>query len=157
MLVIIIQLTHIKDPSRFIGEPAGVQPLADPDVHKRRIAAASDVQREFADRRLAREWQTLAAMIRSYCRGHHGGATALCSACQDLHDYAHQRLTRCVFGPEKPTCVNCPVHCYQRDRRDQVKAVMRYAGPRMLWQHPILCLFHWIDGLRKAPAVPSRN
>jgi hypothetical protein len=24
--------------------------------------------------------------------------------------------------------------------------VMRYAGPRMLWQHPILSLRHWLDG-----------
>jgi len=25
---------------------------------------------------------------------------------------------------------------------------MRYAGPRMLLQHPILALRHWLDGLR---------
>jgi hypothetical protein len=30
---------------------------------------------------------------------------------------------------------------------------MRYAGPRMLWQHPILSLRHRLDGFRKAPAV----
>ena len=54
---------------------------------------------------------------------------------------------------EKPTCANCPVHCYQRVRREQVKVVMRYAGPRMLWQHPILSLVHWLDGFRKAPKL----
>jgi hypothetical protein len=54
---------------------------------------------------------------------------------------------------EKPVCVKCPVHCYQRFRREQVKAVMRYAGPRMLWRHPILSLRHWVDGFCKAPAV----
>jgi len=32
--------------------------------------------------------------------------------------------------------------------------VMRYAGPRMVWQHPILSLRHWFDGFRKAPARP---
>lgn len=33
--------------------------------------------------------------------------------------------------------------------REQIKAVMRYAGPRMLLHHPILALFHMLDGLRK--------
>jgi hypothetical protein len=31
--------------------------------------------------------------------------------------------------------------------------VMRYAGPRMLCQHPILSARHWLDGFRRAPAV----
>ena len=61
------------------------------------------------------------------------------------------RLERCRFGPEKPTCANCPVHCYQATRCEQVKAVMRYAGPRMMWEHPIMSLRHWLDGFRKAP------
>ena len=100
----------------------------------------------FADKRLAREWQTITAMIRCYCRDHHDTGTTLCTECQGLLDYATARLERCRFGSEKPTCVNCPVHCYQAARREQVRAVMRYAGPRMLWQHPILSLRHWLDG-----------
>jgi hypothetical protein len=35
--------------------------------------------------------------------------------------------------------------------RDQVKAVMRYAGPRMLWRHPVLAIAHLIDQRRPAP------
>ena len=100
----------------------------------------------FADKRLAREWQTIAAMIRCYCRGHHATGTTLCPECQGLQDYAAVRLERCHFGSEKPVCVKCPVHCYQPARREQVRVVMRYAGPRMLWQHPILSLRHWLDG-----------
>lgn len=68
-------------------------------------------------------------------------------------DYAALRLERCRFGVEKPTCARCPVHCYQRARREQVKRVMRYAGPRMIWRHPLLCLRHWLDGFRRAPAL----
>jgi hypothetical protein len=30
---------------------------------------------------------------------------------------------------------------------------MRYAGPRMLWEHPVLSLRHWLDGFSKAPEV----
>lgn len=100
----------------------------------------------FAGKRLAREWQTIAAMIRCYCRGHHATKTTLCPECQGLLDYAAVRLERCRFGSEKPVCVKCPVHCYQRAQREQVRAVMRYAGPRMLWQHPILSVRHWLDG-----------
>jgi predicted amidophosphoribosyltransferase len=97
--------------------------------------------------RLAREWQTIQAMIRIYCRDHHDGA--LCKKCQSLLDYAGLRLNRCQFGADKPTCAKCPVHCYQKNRREEVRAVMRYAGPRMLWKHPLLSLAHWLDGLKR--------
>jgi hypothetical protein len=96
----------------------------------------------------------MAAMIRSYCRHYHGTAD-LCGQCQSLLDYATVRLQRCRFGEAKPTCANCPIHCYQAQRREQVKVVMRYAGPRMLWQHPLLALAHLLDGYRKAPACPA--
>ena len=102
-----------------------------------------------ASKRLTREWRTMAAMVRRYCQDRHGPATGLCPECRGLLEYATLRLDRCRFGAEKPTCANCPVHCYQRDRREQMRAVMRYAGPRMLWQHPILSLRHWLDSFRR--------
>ena len=122
-----------------------------------RVVPATEESRavspSFAGKRLAREWQTIAAMVGCYCEGHHKTKTALCPECQGLLDYAAVRLERCRFGVDKPVCAKCPVHCYQPARREQVKAVMRYAGPRMLWWHPILGLRHWLDGFRKAPAV----
>jgi hypothetical protein len=30
---------------------------------------------------------------------------------------------------------------------------MRYAGPRMLWEHPLLSLRHWLDGFRPVPSL----
>jgi hypothetical protein len=107
----------------------------------------------FSNRRLAREWKTITAMLRIYCREHHGGPW--CAECVGLMGYIHLRLDHCRFGQDKPTCAKCPVHCYQRDRREQVKAVMRFAGPRMLWRHPWLSLCHLLDGRfrRPAPAV----
>ena len=110
--------------------------------------------RGLARKRLARERQTIAAMINCYCRDHHTTRATLCSECQGLLDYATLRLERCRFGVEKPVCVKCPVHCYQPARREQVRAVMRYAGPRMLWQHPILSLRHWLDSFHPAPGLP---
>ena len=105
-------------------------------------------------KRLAREHQTMAAMIGCYCQAHHHVGAALCPECRQLLDYAAVRLDRCRFGTDKPVCARCPVHCYQRIRREQIRAVMRYAGPRMLWRHPVLSLRHWLDGFRPAPAVP---
>ena len=69
------------------------------------------------------------------------------------NDLAGVRLERCRFGEEKPTCANCPVHCYQRDRREQARVIMRHAGPRMIWEHPLMSLRHWLDGYRKAPQI----
>ena len=101
--------------------------------------------------RLAREFKTIKAMVQIYCRNHHG--RDLCDECRGLMDYAGLRLDRCRFGMEKPTCAKCPVHCYQRNRREQIRIVMRYAGPRMLWQHPLLSLQHWLDSFRQIPAL----
>ena len=88
-------------------------------------------------------------MIRCYCDAHHQSDRPLCDECQALLDYATMRLERCRFGEAKPTCANCPVHCYQPSRREQVKIVMRHAGPRMLWRHPILAIRHMLDGYEK--------
>ncbi len=108
-------------------------------------------------RRLERERQTLAAMIRCYCQGVHGTASGLCDACQELLDYATARLERCPFQADKPTCAKCPIHCYQPDRREQTKTVMRYAGPRLIWRHPILSIRHMLDAYRRIPPVPGKN
>ena len=67
--------------------------------------------------------------------------------------YVSVRLDRCRFGPDKPTCAKCPVHCYQRDSREQIKVVMRYAGPRMMWEHPWLSLWHLLDGWFRRPVL----
>ena len=92
-------------------------------------------------------------MVRIFCRGQHWTASGLCADCLSFLEYTNVRLERCRFGEEKPTCANCPVHCYQRERREQARTVMRYAGPRMIWEHPMLTLRHWFDGFRKAPQI----
>ncbi len=98
--------------------------------------------------RILREKRTIAVMIAMYCRGRHGSGS-LCAECQELHEYAFARLDRCRFGSGKPPCANCTVHCYKPSMREKARAVMRYAGPRMLWLHPILSLRHWLDSFRR--------
>ena len=109
--------------------------------------------------RLRRETSTMVAMLCIYCRGHHGEAArdglGLCTECATLHAYANKRLAGCPFGADKPTCANCQIHCYGPRQREQTREVMRYAGPRMLWQHPVLALMHLcVDGRRPAPPKP---
>ncbi len=94
------------------------------------------------------ELRTVAAMIRIYCRAHHGAAGALCPDCAELLAYAGKRIEKCPFGYDKPVCNKCTVHCYKAAMREQIRVVMRYAGPRMLWHYPILAVRHLIRSKR---------
>ncbi len=100
--------------------------------------------------RLDRERRTIEAMIELYCRGRHRQAEGLCTECRQLLAYAMQRIDKCPFQQNKPTCAKCTIHCYKPQMRGQVREVMRYAGPRMLLSHPILTLMHYIDEMRHA-------
>ena len=106
---------------------------------------------EFDDKRLERERRTIEKMVGIYCADHHGGSDAsLCEECREFLDYAEVRLQKCPYGDDKPTCANCPIHCYKTARRQQVREIMRYAGPRMLLRHPVLAITHKLDGFRRA-------
>lgn len=99
---------------------------------------------------LARELVTITTMTEMYCSAHHGGSGAgLCEECGDFVDYAAVRLRKCPYGEDKPTCSNCPIHCYKPARKVQGRAIMQYAGPRMLLRHPLLTIAHKLDGIRK--------
>ena len=106
---------------------------------------------------LARDLETVTAMVRIYCRAHHDRGTAgLCGACAELAGYAELRLSKCPFGAAKTTCRECPVHCYRPGERETMKQVMRFAGPRMLWQHPWLALRHlWLERQGAPPWPPK--
>ncbi len=112
---------------------------------------------EMLDHHRGMELDTIEAMFRIYCRDHHGRDSSTCDDCAPLLDYATRRLVRCVFGAAKPTCANCAVHCYTETMRVRIREVMRYAGPRMMWRHPMLALNHVLAGRRDAPRLPSRK
>lgn len=107
--------------------------------------------------RMIRERRTIQAMIRVYCAAQHQTAQGLCPECASLQDYALARLDKCPFQEGKTTCAKCPVHCYQPAKREQVRTVMRYAGPRMITLHPILAVRHLVDGLQKEPVRPPKK
>jgi hypothetical protein len=101
--------------------------------------------------RLKREHDTLVCMTRIYCQHHHNDpeGARLCPECAKLMRYAEKRLEKCPYGQDKPTCANCPIHCYKPAQREMAQEVMRYAGPRMTWRHPWRALNHLFDKLRK--------
>lgn len=99
-------------------------------------------------RRLRRERRTVRAMVELYCAHHHGG-DGLCAGCTALASYADYRLDRCPFGPDKPPCAECTVHCYRASEREAMCEVMRFSGPRMLLRHPLLAVLHVLDAHRK--------
>lgn len=100
------------------------------------------------NKRLARERVTIEKMIVIYCQAKHKTAPNVCPDCRELLHYAMQRLQQCKFGDNKPVCAKCSIHCYRKDMRERVLAVMRYVGPRMMYRHPLLALYHLIDTLK---------
>ncbi|WP_083848442.1 nitrous oxide-stimulated promoter family protein [Thiorhodovibrio frisius] len=106
--------------------------------------------------RIGREKRTIKAMTALYCRDHHQGAKpadGLCAECADLFDYAQTRLDYCPFGESKYACADCQIGCYTEEMATATRNLMRYAGPRLWRRHPILALFHFLDGhlLHRAP------
>ena len=125
----------------------------------------SVVPKEFQDAllttpRLRREQRTIEAMIHIWCEAHplhvRPRTGELCAWCEALFDYASYRLVKCPYGEEKPTCKKCPIHCYTRDMRELMHEVMRFAGPRMLFRHPVLAIWHFHDEKRVAPPLETK-
>ncbi len=69
----------------------------------------------------------------------------LCPECERLRAYALARIARCPHMATKTFCSVCPTPCYQAQMREQMRAVMRWAGPRMLRYRPWQALRHaWV-------------
>jgi hypothetical protein len=99
--------------------------------------------------RLQRERRTFQLMTQIYCRKKHSCADELCPECAGLLAYALERIDKCPFQEAKPTCRTCPVHCYKKDKRAEVRRMMAYSGPWMVLYHPILTVQHYWDERKK--------
>jgi predicted amidophosphoribosyltransferase len=107
--------------------------------------------------RMTREARTMEVMVEMYCHDLHGRQEGLCEGCGELVEYAQGRLDKCPYQEGKTTCAKCPIHCYKPALRERMRVVMRYAGPRMLWRHPIMTALHLWDGLREEPIRSKRE
>jgi hypothetical protein len=117
-----------------------------------------------ADAEVAHDVRVSADFVRVFCDGHHAdrdreplasaaaqvgcykSAPVLCEECATLQAYAEKRRAFCPYDP-KPFCSACETHCYEPDAREQMRHVMRYAGPRVA-QHG-----HPIDGVKHVIAM----
>ena len=97
--------------------------------------------------RAAQEIKTVGLMIELFCR-HRGDA--LCADCRHLLQYTEKRIRQCAFGPDKPVCSRCRVHCFQPEMRRRIREIMRYSGPKMLYRHPWHALRHLIHKHRSS-------
>lgn len=114
-------------------------------------------KRSVEDKR-EKEKKVVACMIEVYCKGHkHNTGNELCQDCQELLDYANARADRCPFMETKSFCNNCKIHCYKKDKKEQIKDVMRYSGPRMLLYHPIMAIHHVILDCREKRKLGELN
>ncbi len=95
------------------------------------------------------EKETIKFMIELYCRKLHKSSSpkdgCLCPECQELLEFNYMKIDRCPKMEEKTFCASCNIHCYPKERREQIRQVMKWAGPRMLLYNPRLAIKHIID------------
>lgn len=103
---------------------------------------------EQVEAKRAREQAVVGEMMALYCRGNHGTTRGeLCPECAELTVYAERRTARCPFMATKTFCSQCTVHCYAPEMREKIRQVMRYAGPRLMFSHPVMTVHHGVDTL----------
>ncbi|MCI8451792.1 MAG: nitrous oxide-stimulated promoter family protein [Eggerthellaceae bacterium] len=141
--------------SNVAAAPASADATA-PAAPASAVAPAPSSRRAAADppavaRRRAREECVISQMVALYCAGNHDAASRteraccgelVCPACKAVDAYAVLRTARCRQMHAKTSCEKCPYHCYRPQEREQIRQVMRYAGPRMLTKHPIAAIRH---------------
>lgn len=109
------------------------------------------------DNKRQREKETVAFMIRLYCKQKHGEKKKLCPDCEALLQYATLRSDKCPFMETKTFCSNCRVHCYKPEMREKIREVMHFSGPRMLFYHPVMAIRHIIESKNEAKRLEKRD
>lgn len=95
-----------------------------------------------------KEIEVVELMIKKYChRKHKSRKGELCEDCENLLSYVKFRRDMCPHKENKPFCSNCKIHCYKSDMRAKIQEVMRFSGPRMLFDHPFIALSHVFESM----------
>lgn len=104
-----------------------------------------------------REKRLVSEMIALYCRKKHRTKGALCLGCAALDAYARQRSDNCPLMETKTFCSNCRVHCYSADMRASIREVMRFAGPRMMFVHPVIAVRHMTESRKEKQRLAEKG
>ncbi len=98
------------------------------------------------DEKRTQEKYVMEKMMHLYCKGKHGTPKKqLCEHCAALLQYANDRTQHCPHMENKTFCSKCPTQCYKPEKREEIRQVMRYAGPKMLLHDPVLVIKHALD------------
>lgn len=124
------------------------EPSARPKDHQT-AGRASDTPA--VARRREREKRVISYMICLYCSKHHAAherthvahcGERVCPDCLELDSFAVKRTERCPNMATKTSCNKCAHPCYPAAMRNNIRSVMRYAGPRMIYTHPLAAIRH---------------
>ncbi|OJF77452.1 MAG: hypothetical protein BKP49_00200 [Treponema sp. CETP13] len=102
------------------------------------------------EKKTENEKKIVGLMISIYCKKNHKQSknasekknNDLCPECLSLKEYVDNRIDKCPRKDVKTFCSQCPIHCYSEERRLEIKKVMRFSGPIMLFYHPVLTIRH---------------
>lgn len=101
-------------------------------------------------RKVRKDFKTLATFVELFCHDLHGEQpqaamelkvcppeqvmgrpVLLCPECRRLLAHAFVKRLNCPMDP-KPACKHCPKHCYHPTYRQQMRAVMRHSGRKLV-------------------------
>ncbi len=115
------------------------------------------------NKRILRKIKTLRLMIQMYCKKHHHlhhhlhhYRTKLCPECEETIKYALDKSQKCPYKEKASVCETCKIHCYHNEKQEKIKKIMRFSGPKMIFHHPILTIWHLLDK-KFASTTSNRN
>lgn len=111
-------------------------------------SAKATQESSFEPKIIGREKRMLDAMVLIYCKANNCYGSAPCVKCTKLGVYAKSRLEHCRFQEKKPVCGRYDLTCYDLQNKDYAEEVFTYAGPRMMFEHPLLGIKHFQDAFR---------
>jgi hypothetical protein len=85
--------------------------------------------------KIEKEKNIVTFMIEYYCIKNHK-QKVICKSCIELIKYAHEKLSICPFNEKKTSCLKCKIHCYSNIKREEIRKIMSYVGPRMIYLMP---------------------
>jgi len=75
------------------------------------------------------------------CSAGHGNGT-LCTDCAELLEHGIRKRAVCPLDP-KPNCRNCHIHCYSKEYRQKIRAIMAYSGRKIILRGRLDYLWHY--------------
>ena len=106
---------------------------------------------------ISREKRTVEFMVQMYCNAKHDRKDGLCLECNEFLAHVKNRLERCPYQEKKTACGKCGLRCYEPQKKEKGFEVFTYAGPRMLFRHPILAIHHVLDSFKDPKKIDVQN